>query len=87
MSAGYLSNLLIKNQSNFEAEFNEVYVYVSGLASSVWQHLAQISVHVKGVNYTTNIVRYIILIPFYDNLCYTYECFKVGFFSKKHSFK
>lgn len=54
MSAGYLSNLLIKNQSDFESEFNEV--YVSGLASSPWQHLDQTSARVKGVNHTTNVI-------------------------------
>jgi hypothetical protein len=54
MSAGYLSNLLIKNQSDFESEFNEV--YVSGLASSPWQHLDQTSARVKGVNHTTNVL-------------------------------
>jgi regulator of replication initiation timing len=54
MSAGYLSNLLIKNQSDFEAEFNEV--YVSGLASSPWQHLDQTGARVKGVNHTTNVI-------------------------------
>ena len=32
MSAGYLSNLLIKNPEDFETEFNEV--YREGLASS-----------------------------------------------------
>jgi hypothetical protein len=32
ISAGYLSNLLIKNHSDFEE------VYDSGLASSPWQH-------------------------------------------------
>ena len=26
MSAGYLSNLLVKTSSNFESEFNEVYI-------------------------------------------------------------
>jgi regulator of replication initiation timing len=54
MSAGYLSNLLIKNQGDFEAEFNEV--YVSGLESSPWQHLDQTSARVKGVNHTTNVI-------------------------------
>jgi hypothetical protein len=54
MSAGYLSNLLIKNQSDFETEFNEL--YVSGLASSHWQHLDQTSARVKGVNHTTNVI-------------------------------
>lgn len=54
MSAGYLSNLLVKKLEKFESEFNEV--YVSGLASSPWQHLDQTSARVKGVNYTTNII-------------------------------
>jgi len=54
MSAGYLSNLLVNNSSKFESEFNEV--YVSGLASSPWQHLDQTSARVKGVNHTTNII-------------------------------
>jgi regulator of replication initiation timing len=54
MSAGYLSNLLVQKASNFESEFNEV--YVSGLASSPWQHLDQTSARVKGVNHTTNII-------------------------------
>jgi len=31
-------------------------VYVSGLASSPWQHLDQTSARVKGVNHTTNII-------------------------------
>ena len=54
MSAGYLSNLLVKKSLNFESEFNEV--YVSGLASSPGQHLDQTSARVKGVNHTTNII-------------------------------
>lgn len=54
MSAGYLSNLVVKNSSKFESEFNEV--YESGLASSPWQHLDQTSARVKGVNHTTNII-------------------------------
>ena len=54
MSAGYLSNLLVKKLENFESEFNQV--YVSGLASSPWQHLDQTSARVKGVNHTTNII-------------------------------
>lgn len=54
MSAGYLSNLLIKNKGDFETEFNEV--YVSGLESSPWQHLDQTSARVKGVNHTTNVI-------------------------------
>ncbi len=54
MSAGYLSNLLIKNPGDFETEFNEV--YREGLASSPWQHLDQTGARVGGVNYTTNII-------------------------------
>jgi regulator of replication initiation timing len=54
MSAGYLSNLLIKNIDYFESEFNEV--YLSGLSSSTWQHLDQTSARVKGVNHTTNVI-------------------------------
>ncbi len=54
MSAGYLSNLLIKNPGELETEFNEV--YREGLASSPWQHLDQTGARVAGVNYTTNII-------------------------------
>ena len=54
MSAGYLSNLLIKNLGEWETEFNEV--YQEGLASSPWQHLDQTGARVGGVNYTTNII-------------------------------
>lgn len=54
MSAGYLSNLLIKDKQTFEIEKNEV--YVSGLASSPWQHLDQTGARVGGVNHTTNVI-------------------------------
>ena len=54
MSAGYLSNLLIKNPGEFETEFNQL--YREGLASSPWQHLDQTGARVGGVNYTTNII-------------------------------
>lgn len=54
MSAGYLSNLLIKNHDYFESELNEV--YISGLESTTWQHLDQTSARVKGINHTTNVV-------------------------------
>lgn len=54
MSAGYLSNLLIKNHEDFHTEKSEV--YEAGLASSPWQHFDQTSARVGGVNYTTNIV-------------------------------
>jgi hypothetical protein len=54
MSAGYLSNLLIKNPSAFEVEYKEV--YSEGLASSPWQHFDQTGARVGGVNHTTNII-------------------------------
>ncbi|MCA2553462.1 MAG: hypothetical protein IM466_06880 [Microcystis sp. M04BS1] len=54
ISAGYLSNLLIKNQVEFESEKNEV--YASGLESSHWQHFDQTGARVGGVNYTTNVI-------------------------------
>jgi len=54
ISAGYLSNLLIKNPAEIETEFNGL--YREGLASSPWQHLDQTGARVAGVNYTTNII-------------------------------
>jgi len=54
MSAGYLSNLLIKNQEIFVAEYKEV--YESGLFSSPWQHFDQTGARVGGVNHTTNVI-------------------------------
>lgn len=54
MSAGHLSNLLIKNHPGFESEKSEI--YEAGLASSPWQHFDQTSARVGGVNYTTNVV-------------------------------
>ncbi|MBO1055521.1 MAG: transposase [Dolichospermum sp. JUN01] len=54
ISAGYLSNLLIKNHIDFESEKTEV--YMSGLESSPWQHFDQTGARVRGVNYTTNVV-------------------------------
>jgi regulator of replication initiation timing len=54
MSAGHLSNLLIKNHTDFESEKTEV--YLEGLASSPWQHFDQTGARVGGVNYTTNVV-------------------------------
>jgi regulator of replication initiation timing len=54
LSAGSLSNLLIKNQEDFHREKSEV--YEAGLASSPWQHLDQTTARVAGVNYTTNIL-------------------------------
>ena len=54
MSAGHLSNLLIKNHEDFETEKNEI--YLEGLTSSPWQHLDQTGARVGGVNYTTNVI-------------------------------
>jgi len=54
MSGGYLSNLLIKKQGDFEVELNEA--YIEGLASSTWHHFDQTSARVKGVNHTTNVI-------------------------------
>lgn len=54
MSRGYLSNLLIKKQEVFEAEFQAV--YEAGLASSPWQHIDQTGARVGGVNQTVNIL-------------------------------
>ena len=54
MSAGYLSNLLIKNQEVFVAEYQQV--YTEGLASSPWQHFDQTGARVGGVNHTTNVI-------------------------------
>jgi hypothetical protein len=54
MSAGYLSNLLIKNQEVFVGEYQSV--YTEGLASSPWQHFDQTGARVGGVNHTTNVI-------------------------------
>ena len=54
ISAGTISNLLIKNQEHFKAEYEEA--YTEGLASSPWQHFDQTGARVGGVNYTTNVI-------------------------------
>lgn len=54
ISSGYLSNLLIKNQTEFESEKNAV--CESGLESSPWQHFDQTGARVGGVNHTTNVL-------------------------------
>jgi hypothetical protein len=48
ISAGQLSNLLIKEQQGFHAE--KTAVYEAGLRSSPWQHLDQTGTRVNGVN-------------------------------------
>ena len=54
ISAGELSNLLIKQQADFHAE--KAAVYVAGLESSPWQHLDQTSTRVDGVNQQCHVV-------------------------------
>ena len=54
ISAGELSNLLIKHQTVFHAE--KTAVYAAGLRSSPWQHYDQTSTRVDGVNQQCNIV-------------------------------
>lgn len=54
ISAGELSNLLIKNQAVFHAE--KTAVYTAGLRSGPWQHYDQTSTRVDGRNQQCNIV-------------------------------
>jgi len=54
ISAGELSNLLIKEQAVFHAE--KAAVYTAGLGSSPWQHCDQTSTRVNGVNQQCTIV-------------------------------
>ena len=54
ISAGTISNLLIKNQEYFESEYKEV--YTNGLESSPWQHFDQTGARVAGVSHTTNVI-------------------------------
>jgi regulator of replication initiation timing len=54
ISAGQLSNLLIKNQAVFQAE--KAAVYGAGLRSSPWQHCDQTSTRVDGENQQCTIV-------------------------------
>lgn len=54
MSAGGLSNLLIKDQEAFHAEKEEV--YATGLRSSPWQHTDHTSTRVDGQNQHCHIV-------------------------------
>jgi hypothetical protein len=54
ISAGQLSNLLIKKQEAFHAE--KAAVYAAGLESSPWQHLDQTSTRVDGVNQQCHVV-------------------------------
>ena len=65
ISAGELSNLLIKHQTAFHAE--KAAVYAAGLRSSPWQHFDQTSTRVDGVNQQCHIVCN----PLYTVFCTT----------------
>jgi hypothetical protein len=54
ISAGQISNLLIKNQEIFHQEKFEV--LHAGLSSSPWQHFDQTNARVKGQNYNCNVI-------------------------------
>jgi regulator of replication initiation timing len=54
ISAGELSNLLIKEQTVFHAE--KTAIYEAGLRSSPWQHIDQTSTRVDGVNQQCHVV-------------------------------
>lgn len=54
ISAGQLSNLLIKNQAAFEAEKEAV--YIAGLKSSPWQHIDDTATRVNGQNYHCQVI-------------------------------
>jgi len=54
ISAGTLSNLLIKGQADFHAE--KAAVYEAGVRSSPWQHCDQTGTRVDGVNQQCHIV-------------------------------
>ncbi len=54
ISAGQLSNLLIKGQEPFHAE--KTAIYEAGLRSSPWQHFDQTSTRVDGVNQQCHVV-------------------------------
>jgi regulator of replication initiation timing len=54
LSAGQLSNILIKNKASFHAEKEAV--YEAGLHSSPWQHMDDTGMRVKGQNQHTHII-------------------------------
>ena len=54
ISTGQISNILIKNQNNFDQEQTEV--YCAGFASTPWQHFDQTGARVGGENFTTNVI-------------------------------
>ena len=55
ISAGQISNLLIKGQHQFHAEKNAV--YQAGLSSSPWQHLDDTATRVNGQNHHCHVVN------------------------------
>lgn len=54
ISAGQVSNLLIKNHASFHAEKDAV--YAAGLRSSPWQHLDDTGTRVAGANHHCHVV-------------------------------
>jgi regulator of replication initiation timing len=54
ISAGQVSNLLIKKQDQFHAEKERM--YIAGLGSSSWQHIDDTGIRVNGVNEHTQTV-------------------------------
>jgi len=54
ISAGQVSNLLIKNQDNWHAEKEAV--YLTGLQSTIWQHVDDTATRVNGENQHCHIV-------------------------------
>ena len=55
ISAGQISNLLIKGQHQFHAEKDAV--YQAGLSSSPWQHLDDTATRVNGQNHHCHVVN------------------------------
>jgi hypothetical protein len=54
ISAGQVSNLLIKNQDNWHAEKEAV--YLAGLQSTIWQHVDDTATRVNGENQHCHII-------------------------------
>ena len=54
ISAGQISNLLIKNHAEFEAE--QEAAYIAGLYSSPWQHIDDTATRVNGQNYHCQVI-------------------------------
>lgn len=54
ISAGQISNFLIKNQDAFDAEKEAA--YIAGLRSSPWQHIDDTRTRVNGQNYHCQVI-------------------------------